>query len=76
MSSSSNIVEKTEKHKRQLDKILSFATGEYIDMPITNKADPNSRTITTSTVQGGVHTITTRLKPIRKLTFEQELDKL
>jgi hypothetical protein len=46
MSSSSNIVENTEKHKRQIDRILLFARGEYIDMPITNNANPNSKTIT------------------------------
>ncbi|MGH9982738.1 MAG: hypothetical protein ACRD8W_02130 [Nitrososphaeraceae archaeon] len=74
--SSSNIVENTEKHKRQLDRILSFANGEYIDMPITSKADPNSKTITTSTIQGGTRTTTTRLKPVRKLTFIEELDKV
>ena len=55
-----------EKHKRQLNKILTFANGEYIDMPITSKADPNSKTITTSKVQGGTRTTNTRLRPCKE----------
>jgi hypothetical protein len=72
----STIIENTEKEKRQLNRILSFGTGELIDMQITSKADPNSKTITTSKVQGGTITTTTRLKPVRKLTPEQELDRV
>ncbi|MGH9926064.1 MAG: hypothetical protein ACRD5B_11885 [Nitrososphaeraceae archaeon] len=45
-------------------------------MPITGRADPSSKTITTSKVQGGTRTTTTRLRPVRKLTFIEELDKV
>lgn len=54
----------------------SNRTGELIDMPITGRADPSSKTITTSKVQGGTRTTTTRLRPVRKLTFIEELDKV
>ncbi|MGH9952267.1 MAG: hypothetical protein ACRD5J_11600 [Nitrososphaeraceae archaeon] len=42
----------------------------------TNKADPNTKTITTSAVQGRTRTITTRLRQVRKLTPEEELDRV
>ena len=72
--SMSELTQNIEKEKHRINEILSFGTGEYIVMPITNKADQNSRTITTSTIQGGTRTTTTRLKPVRKLTPEEELE--
>jgi hypothetical protein len=68
------LTQNIEKEKHRINRILSFGTGEYIDMPITSRADPNSKTITTSRVQGETRSTTTRPRPVRKLTPEQELD--
>jgi hypothetical protein len=41
--STSDITKNIEKEKRQIDKILSFATGKYVDIP-TISHNNNSKT--------------------------------
>ena len=52
----STTIKNTEKEKRQIDKILSFATGKYVDIPNISHNNKTQKQI----VQAGIVKETTK----------------
>lgn len=70
--SESDIAQNKELHK--LRQILDFPFGPNI--PLSKPDYTNSKTITSAVVQGGMKTITTRLKPTKQLSEIEKLDRI
>jgi hypothetical protein len=69
----------SEKQREEIDKILQFGSPDSKSVGAltpSSRPDPNSKTVTTALLQGGILTVSKRSKPVRKLSFTEELDKI